>query len=1539
MVLDRTQLIPIWTNWSIPGGSSPLQLYSVKLMSPGFAEFWAKTTVVDYEEVIDGAVVAGGIGSSSLGIGGYDLRTIKIKNFEVDKEVTNLSDSEKNTITVRGDICTLPEPGVSSLAAFADGWTPSGAVTYTVSAKDLNHTQTYWTGSDTESPSAPDSEGKVGEFEAVWDSVGTDDKLVTGFHCMEAKAQGPNAATHGGTSSTRDSHEEFITYNCACAAGANSICAGELCYVSFDYDKLPASPGYGWTSGPVAKVEEIGDNLFYKGSAPLRWRSIGGDFVPFDPSNYMQAAKDAGSTSARYTLTSKDQTIQEFDADGMLRRIVDRNGNVLTYSYNSTTGYLETVSDGNGRSRHYTTRADGQPLTMRENDATTGRLTAYTYYPDTDPDTPDRLHKVIDPEGNETEYLYYVGGPLMAVIDPEGLVASFYEYDEYGRLIDQEIYGERRRLYEYLSDQTMNRNQVRVQDRNIPYTESRWHYEYRDRYGNTIRTEELTTLPPPDYSWVFRTTLLEYQDPNNPYLLTKEIDHNLNVAERSYTPDGNLKTITDKAGNVTTYVYAEEIDTPLNPKHRGLIREIHRSAVLVEGKLVAYRPTVFEYDVDGNLERVLDAKGQATEITYANDGKVLSVTNRRGHTTEFVYDGSPFTGASRNLLQIKNPKGDSALDGFRSVFFEYDDYDNVISVKDDMNNEIITDYDLLGRVIKVTDPLGAETDFNYGNTLLEEVLLPPNNGTSSLVRKVTMLYDDANRLEEVRRDVDSIGTQEMRVKYGYTFLSQLSVLTRIKNGVERSFTYTYDNFGRLEQVSDSLPSPGINIMAYELHCKGYSTTSARGVRHKMSMDSRCLLREVQVGDVDVSDPLNLEIVAPREHREWDYDELGRMVQSRQTTSRYGESRFGTDIHAMVEGVRYDELDRVVRVSQYRPSLYTRARFGANYGNGPNKFAYAYDPEGNLIKSTDPEGKVTEYTYFRDNLLKEVIIKRPSEPDRVFAYSYDDARRLLAIVYPEDTEILAKFDDGTNTPGSGWDAKGQLLHIRYNKDGTLIRRFAFSYDESGNRASQLDVTPAKAIKWEYVYDWLDRLEVVKRAEAIDVASLPGTIPTVSIYTYDASDNRIEFRVEQEDLTYRYEVDDADNLTELHLTAGTDPEVLIETFEHDADGNMISRTNELTDEVITYGWDDFNKLVKVGSAISSVPTSTVKESNRYDLKGIRRWKKDKSDNTSNEFAAGISTVASKAASSGSSAPTVSYLMGHQLLGAEVNGNFQYFLPDALGTVRHVVDENGDVIQSYEFNEHGLPMPGSGAGTGTFSPKTYQGGLSVNDDTADSGLWLMGHRHFDSDLGRFLSRDPIGFRGGLNLFGTGFGNNPVTFVDPSGLNPYDPDGYYFPTLLMPLPPRPAPYTDATLTVHARFEGHGHAWLEFVPQEREFRNRGFACKAIGLEPSGIEIENIRPNGSADNRNGQFAPSINRGTGSQFEYSMRLDEAQLKNFEAWLNAELDAQQKGKTYNIYTNECVDFVGRGLEAVGTPVDMGLHFLGISWPEELRNALSR
>jgi RHS repeat-associated protein len=50
--------------------------------------------------------------------------------------------------------------------------------------------------------------------------------------------------------------------------------------------------------------------------------------------------------------------------------------------------------------------------------------------------------------------------------------------------------------------------------------------------------------------------------------------------------------------------------------------------------------------------------------------------------------------------------------------------------------------------------------------------------------------------------------------------------------------------------------------------------------------------------------------------------------------------------------------------------------------------------------------------------------------------------------------------------------------------------------------------------------------------------------------------------------------------------------------------------------------------------------------------------------------------------------------------------------------------------------------------------------------TGLVLMTHRHYDPSTGRFVTRDPIGYRGGIGLYAF-CGNNPITEMDPSGLD----------------------------------------------------------------------------------------------------------------------------------------------------------------------------
>ncbi|MBP5761172.1 MAG: RHS repeat-associated core domain-containing protein [Verrucomicrobia bacterium] len=50
-------------------------------------------------------------------------------------------------------------------------------------------------------------------------------------------------------------------------------------------------------------------------------------------------------------------------------------------------------------------------------------------------------------------------------------------------------------------------------------------------------------------------------------------------------------------------------------------------------------------------------------------------------------------------------------------------------------------------------------------------------------------------------------------------------------------------------------------------------------------------------------------------------------------------------------------------------------------------------------------------------------------------------------------------------------------------------------------------------------------------------------------------------------------------------------------------------------------------------------------------------------------------------------------------------------------------------------------------------------------DTALYYFRNRWYEPETGRWLSPDPIGISGGLNLY-TFCGNDPVNFIDPDGL-----------------------------------------------------------------------------------------------------------------------------------------------------------------------------
>ncbi|MBP5227790.1 MAG: hypothetical protein J6336_10445 [Kiritimatiellae bacterium] len=101
------------------------------------------------------------------------------------------------------------------------------------------------------------------------------------------------------------------------------------------------------------------------------------------------------------------------------------------------------------------------------------------------------------------------------------------------------------------------------------------------------------------------------------------------------------------------------------------------------------------------------------------------------------------------------------------------------------------------------------------------------------------------------------------------------------------------------------------------------------------------------------------------------------------------------------------------------------------------------------------------------------------------------------------------------------------------------------------------------------------------------------------------------------------------------------------------------------------------------------------------------------------------------------------------------------DPLGTVHALVDASGGIAVAYAYDSWGNLLSATGDESLITTLRfTWQG----REYSHATGLYNFRARWYDPAAGRWLSKDPIGLEGGLNLYET-FGNNPVCFGDPEG------------------------------------------------------------------------------------------------------------------------------------------------------------------------------
>ena len=197
----------------------------------------------------------------------------------------------------------------------------------------------------------------------------------------------------------------------------------------------------------------------------------------------------------------------------------------------------------------------------------------------------------------------------------------------------------------------------------------------------------------------------------------------------------------------------------------------------------------------------------------------------------------------------------------------------------------------------------------------------------------------------------------------------------------------------------------------------------------------------------------------------------------------------------------------------------------------------------------------------------------------------------------------------------------------------------------------------------------------------------------------------------------------------------------TLQWDAENRLVSASNDT--EVIRYGHDYMGRRVWREAAGVT---------NRFDYDGwalIRDYREDGGLVVTNCYFYG---------------PDLSgTLQGAGTIGglwARIGeGGVLGFSYDGNGNVTDLVDLTGAVRGHYEYAPFGglTTMAGDLAASNPFR-------FSTKRQDESTGLLGYGYRDLDTVWGRWASRDPIGEKGGINLYGALL-NSPVNYVDAYG------------------------------------------------------------------------------------------------------------------------------------------------------------------------------
>jgi RHS repeat-associated protein len=541
-----------------------------------------------------------------------------------------------------------------------------------------------------------------------------------------------------------------------------------------------------------------------------------------------------------------------------------------------------------------------------------------------------------------------------------------------------------------------------------------------------------------------------------------------------------------------------------------------------------------------------------TAYGFNAQGKLATITDRNGNQVALTYD------ATTSLL-VQVTEGGTG----RTLTLSYDSVPRLTQVSDSFGRHVSYYYDdadaLPNNLDHVIDANGNTTYYTYNAIHQLLTVKNPEGDTISF----TYASDNSSR---IAGQTDQMGRQ-----YGFTWLTNGATVTDPK-GIQTTVMSTSDEETLVVRGGTTLSQYG-----YDQYDNKQETIDANN--------------EVWLTYFDANGNVTKTV-----------DPLGDTVTT--TYNSFNEPLTITDENQVQTTNTYDSNGNLTQVSTplngTSPQVYRTT-------------SYAYDPNhpSDLITVTDPDGKVTHYTY--DAYGNRASMADPNGDLTTYAYdaagrktssvapkgncagcnpvtfttsySYDNENHLLSTTDPLGHQTLNTYypggklhtttDPAGNTTSYAYDGDEEL-HTVTRPDSTVLTT---NYDANGNVSSEVNGLGNQVA---YTYDNFDHVATKTFTD--------GTGNRVTTFTDDPLGHPLT-AVDPGNRTTTYNYDAAERLTQISYSDGTTPNVGFTYYNNGKRASMVDGSG-----VTTYTYDSLDRLTSVTNGAS------VQIQYGYNLRGL-------------------------------------------------------------------------------------------------------------------------------------------------------------------------------------------------------------------------------------------------------------------------------------------------------------------------------------------------